>query len=89
MANILSNISEWFCAEHPNDTLGHEIKTDITFLDMLVCLKNGSDIYKFLGVYDSFIREVSFHKLSQISGIDIDTIYKLWYKEKTFDLSVN
>lgn len=89
MANILSNISNWFCTEHPNDTLGEEIDTNVTFLDLLVCLRNGSDVYNFLGVCDSFIREILFHKLSQISGIDIDTIYKMWYKEKVLDISVN
>lgn len=74
------NIKKWYCSEFKDDNLGKNIKGNINFSDLLseINKKNGKNIYDFIGVQDSIIRERIFSKLSYIMNVDYDYIYNKW-----------
>lgn len=66
--------------EYPTDELGVEINDGITFGDLYRSLNNYHDVYSFLGVGDSIVRERCFERLSEVLNVDYDVIYKQWLK---------
>lgn len=72
------NIKEWYLNAFPTDDLGCEIKDGITFNDLNVALNNDKDIYDFLGVYDSIVRERVFSELSEVMDVSYNRIYNKW-----------
>ena len=70
-------IKEFYCEAYPTDDLGVEINPKANFADLWEIIRNGN-IYEYLGVCDSVIRERVFQKFSQITGHDIDYIYEEW-----------
>ena len=73
-----SNIKQWYVEEHSTDELGEELKDDITFNGLFRCLDSYKDVYEFLGVSDSLVRERVFNQLSIVIGVDYDYIYEQW-----------
>lgn len=65
---------------YPTDELGADIKSNLTFTDVFTALNNYKDIYKVLGVADSFVRERVFNQLTKLFSIDYDSIYEQWLK---------
>ena len=63
---------------HPTDELASEINDTATFNELLNKLKSGEDIYAFLGVSDSLVRERLFEGLATLIGEDYNYVYKLW-----------
>lgn len=80
MENILLNVRRWYRKNYPTDKLGERINSKITFCDVLSAIKHNKPIYDVIGVSDSFIREMIFYKLSKITGISLNKIYKMWAK---------
>lgn len=78
MENI--NIKQWYIKEYPDDELGEQLKDDITFYDLFRCLDMYHDVYEFLGVDDSIVRERAFIQLSKIMNCDYDYTYEQWLK---------
>lgn len=78
MENI--NIKKWYMATFPTDELGVEIKDYITFYGLFETLDNHKEVYDFLGVGDSIVRERVFAKLSEIMNVDYDYVYRKWLK---------
>ena len=70
-------IREFYLEAFPTDELGAEINSEANFTDLWVIIRSGN-IYEYLGVCDSVIRERVFQKFSQITGHDIDYIYEEW-----------
>lgn len=72
------NIKKWYTAAYQSDVLGYELNEDATFSDLYTGILHGDDIYNFIGVNDSLMRERIFLKLSNILSVDYGTIYEIW-----------
>ena len=72
-------IKEFYLNEYPTDELGVEINKDATFVGLLWMLQTKPrDVYDFLGVYDSIVRERVFEELSKQLRLSYTTIYEMW-----------
>ena len=58
-------IKEFYLNNYPTDELGIELNENITFSGLLNELFKGGDIYRYLNVWDSLVRERLFTKLSE------------------------
>ena len=74
------NIKEFYLNEYPTDELGIELNDNITFAGLVTELFGGDDVYKYIGVYDSLVRERLFSKLAEILDAPYDYVYNLWLK---------
>lgn len=83
-----TNIKQWYVKAFPTDELGCEINEDVSFKDLFTALDNRKDVYDFLGIYDSIVRERTFEKLSEVMDVDYDYIYNLWLNAKGSKLNV-
>ena len=73
-------VKEFYLNEYPTDELGVEINKDATFVGLLWELQSKSDVYDFLGVYDSIVRERVFEELAKQLRLSYTTIYEMWLK---------
>jgi len=78
----MENIREYYLNNYPKDELGYEIKKDITFLGLRNILYGNLDVYEYIGVLDSLIRERLFEKLANDIGQDYKFIYNLWLSKQ-------
>lgn len=76
--NLDSSVRKWYMSEFPTDDLGAEIPETVTFRGIFNAILNKQDVYDYIGVGDSIIRERCFSKLSEIANLDYDYIYYLW-----------
>ena len=74
------NIKEFYLNEYPTDELGIELRDDTNFTGLLNNLYTANDVYRYLGVYDSLVRERLFSKLAEILDATYDYVYNLWLK---------
>ncbi len=74
----MNHIREFYLKNYPTDELGIEIKENVTFTGLLDVLHNSGDVYEYIGVVDSIIRERLFEKLSEILETSYDYVYNLW-----------
>jgi hypothetical protein len=76
-------ISDFYLNEYPTDELGAEIDTRANFVGLLDTLHKGGDVYEYIGVGDSLIRERLFNKLSELLGKAYNDVYvyNLWLKQ--------
>ena len=72
------NIKEFYLNEYPTDELGSELKENITFSGLLNNLFTENNIYDYIGVGDSIIRERLFSQLSIQLNKEYDYVYNLW-----------
>jgi hypothetical protein len=72
------NIKQFYIENYPTDELGIELKEDTNFTGLLNELFTDNDIYGYIGVGDSIIRERLFEKLSEILNCSYDYVYNLW-----------
>lgn len=77
-SNFKSSIRDWYIRAFPSDQLGYRINPLATFAGAVKCMADGGDIYKYLGVGDSLVRENVFSKIAAITGVDYDAVYDLW-----------
>lgn len=71
-------IREFYLEAFPTDELGIEINPKATFEGLFRVLDNYGDVYEYIGVGDSLIRERVFEKLSEIMGVTYDEVYSQW-----------
>lgn len=71
-------IREFYLANYPTDELGLGINPNATFTGLLNQLFIGNDVYEYLYVYDSIIRERLFERLAEDIGVGYEYVYKLW-----------
>lgn len=71
-------IKDWYLTTYESDSMGLEINSDITFADLFHVLDRGQNVYDFLGVEDSTIRERAFVKLANIIEADYEYVYDQW-----------
>jgi hypothetical protein len=72
------NIREYYLTNFPNDDLGNEINPQATFEVLIDVLNNYGDVYQYIGVDDSLMRERLFWELSQLTSTPYDDVYYLW-----------
>lgn len=72
------SIKELYTRLFPDDTLAGYISSAATFAGLLETLYNGGNVYKYIGVADSVVRERVFTQLSIVTGLSYDEIYDLW-----------
>lgn len=72
-----TSIKEVYLDKFPKDELGKELR-DISFEEVFDALNNHEDVYKVIGVNDSFVREALFAQLSLLTKLDYDCFYELW-----------
>ena len=72
------NIQTFYCNTYPTDELGPEINENAHFAGLLNQLYLGGDVYEYLGVDDSIVRERCFAELAASLEADYDYIYNLW-----------
>ena len=71
-------IKQFYLETYPTDDMGKDINDDTTFLGLVTELSSGKDVYDYLGVYDSLIRERLFSELAKQLKTTYDEIYNLW-----------
>ena len=74
------NIREFYLATYPTDELGVELNETPTFAGLLNKLITNADIYHYIGVADSVIRERLFERLAEELEVSYDYVYNLWLK---------
>ena len=81
-------IKEFYLNEYPTDELGVEINKDATFVGLLWTLQSKGDVYDFLEVYDSIVRERLFQELANQLRLSYTTIYEMWLGKFEVDESL-
>ena len=73
-------IKTFYLETYPSDEVGVELNWDITFTGLLHQLYNGigADVYEYIGVHDSLVRERLFERLAKLIDVDYDYVYNLW-----------
>lgn len=72
------NIRESYLNNYPTDEMGVELNENATFPGLLSCLYEGNDVYEFLGVADSLVRERVFEELANRLNESYEFVYNLW-----------
>ena len=72
------NIRNYYVSKFPTDELGIEINSKATFAGLFETLDRYRDVYEYIGVADSLVRERCFEKLAEIMGVDYNEIYDQW-----------
>ena len=71
-------IREFYIAKYPSDDMGDGINPTATFAGLLNQLIVGGDVYEYLYVYDSIIRERLFERLAEELNVKYEYVYNLW-----------
>ena len=72
-------IKDFYLNEYPTDELGVELIETATFVGLLdVLYNNTKDVYDYIGVGDSLVRERVFARLAEILEMPYDYVYNLW-----------
>ena len=74
------NIRQFYLETYPTDELGVELNETPTFAGLLNQLIVGGDVYEYLYVYDSIIRERLFERLAEELNVKYEYVYNLWLK---------
>jgi hypothetical protein len=74
----MQTIKEYYLSNYPNDELGNEIDTNSTFKGLFHILDTYEDVYKYIGIADSLMRERIFEKLANEMGVNYNEIYNQW-----------
>lgn len=72
------SLREYYLNTFPDDELRTEIDPDATFEGLFDTLDNYRDVYDYVGVYDSIVRERLFKRLSEVINVPYDYIYQQW-----------
>lgn len=76
----MNTIKEYYVENFPTDTLGLELNETPTFPGLLNQLIVNGDVYRYIGVSDSIVRERLFEKLAETLNVRYDYVYNLWLK---------
>lgn len=88
------NIKQFYLENYPSDDLGVDINPNASFAGLLNQLIVDGDVYEYIGVGDSLIRERLFEGLANEIGTSYDYVYDLWMnenplrKEKNFEITL-
>ena len=79
------NIKEFYLRQYPTDEMGEDINENATFAGLITQIFGGFDIYEYLGVYDSLVRERLFQELANQLNKPYEFVYQLWLKMDEYD----
>lgn len=71
-------LREFYVNKYPTDDMGKGINPKATFAGLLNKLVIGGDVYEYLYVYDSIIRERLFERLAEEIEVGYEYVYNLW-----------
>jgi len=74
----METIKEYYTSTFPTDELGAELSDGATFDTLFTILFIREDIYDYIGVFDTVIRERLFQRLAIIKSITYDDVYYQW-----------
>ena len=74
----MRNIREYYMENFPTDELGIEINENATLEGLYAVLTIGGDVYEYIGVGDSMIRERLFWAVSQLTSTPYNDLYAKW-----------
>jgi len=77
--NFSASIRKWYVKAYPTDDLGPGL--DGNFAGALETMAKGGDLYDYIGVVDSLVRERLFTRLSEMLDLDYEHIYQLWLNQ--------
>jgi hypothetical protein len=80
------NIKEFYLETYPTDDLGLELNETPTFAGLLNQLIIDGDVYRYIGVTDSVIRERLFERLAEELEVSYDYVYDLWLHDNPITL---
>jgi hypothetical protein len=79
--SLKNGIRKYYMDTFPTDDMGKDINPKATFKGLNQALEDRVDnIYDYIGVGDSIVRERLFSKLADIMGVSYDVIYDKWEK---------
>lgn len=81
-------LREFYLNECDWDDLGKEINPNATFVGLLNTLYEGNDLYEYIGVGDSIIRERLFEELANQLNKPYDYVYDMWMKDVDYTVDV-
>ena len=73
-----TKLRDFYVRKFPTDSLGERINPEATFEGLMKCFDNRTDVYDYIGVGDSVVRERLFSGLAEVAGITYGTIYDYW-----------
>lgn len=71
-------IKEFYLNNYPTDELGIEINEKATFAGLVTHLFGDMDVYDYIGVGDSLVRERLFEELAKQLDTSYDYVYNMW-----------
>lgn len=77
---LKTKLRSWYAHCFPDDELGKSIDEKATFSGLFDTLDGYQDVYAYIGVGDSFVRECIFEGLASCIDADYSYIYDQWLK---------
>jgi len=71
-------IKDFYLNNYPTDELGIELNEKATFAGLVTILFGDMDVYDYIGVGDSLVRERLFSELANQLNTSYDYVYNLW-----------
>jgi len=71
-------VREFYLNEYPTDELGSYLSETATWEGLLLTLQQEGDVYEYLGVWDSIVRELLFEELAVQQNTSYEYLYELW-----------
>ncbi len=68
-------IRKWYFSQYESDELKWQINPSATFRTLS---KNLPNVYEYIGVEDSIVRERIFTELANRMNVDYDVVYNKW-----------
>lgn len=78
-----NDIKEWYQATYKEDELGEQLNEDMTWVGLWerMTIMRYQDVYEYLGVVDSLVRERIFAQLADELHVPYDVVYYTWLTE--------
>lgn len=74
----METIKNYYLQNFPTDELGLEINPEATFEGLFETLDRYRDVYEYIGVQDSLVRERVFEKLAEVMEVPYNEVYEQW-----------
>ena len=84
--SLNSKIKAWFLKAHPEEEyFGKQLNANATFQGLYETIKNKQNVYNYIGLQDSVVREYIFQELADILHQNYQMIYKMWLGDSMKD----
>ena len=72
------SLKYWYEFNYPEDDMGEDINPKSTFAGLVTHLFGNMDVYDYIGVTDSLVRERLFEELARQLNKPYDFVYNMW-----------